>query len=301
VEVYGISKDHSISDSIQLAEVDRGELLSSVLHSNSSLLTNSIGHITYDGVSILSAGQRQLGYANSKYVNTAFAASQQQILQRSNSSKTTAKEVAQASAPSAKAISFFEKAGQQKNAKKSEDTSASNDDKLTFSKSFPPSKQPIQSTSLSSTKTSTEVDSKKSNKSSENNVSAKVGSEMDVDEGEWDEDCGSDGKKYVIDKSNLQKRKMVDSKTTSNNDVDMWAEDVGDVEADAITTSKKQGGKGRSTAHIHGAMDDFIEDIKIAEYNASKNKDTSGEVESGENTRKIKKKKLVEKVSQHNL
>lgn len=143
--------------------------------------------------------------------------------------------------------------------------------------------------------TAEKIDTAKVTKASTTNVATSSTAEMlrktesapNDDDDEWTEEGAAS---YKPDKAKLQTRKVVRNATITEESTEVLPaapliDDIDDKNTRSVETKKAQ-------LHVHGAMDDYMEDVAIEQFNAGQASDVNEPPADGKRT----KRKLVEKV-----
>lgn len=143
--------------------------------------------------------------------------------------------------------------------------------------------------------TAVKIDTAKVIKASTTNVATSSTAEMlrktesapNDDDDEWTEEGAAS---YKPDKAKLQTRKVVRNATITEESTEVLPaapliDDIDDKNTRSVETKKAQ-------LHVHGAMDDYMEDVAIEQFNAGQASDVNEPPADGKRT----KRKLVEKV-----
>jgi DNA polymerase subunit Cdc27 len=114
------------------------------------------------------------------------------------------------------------------------------------------------------------------------------------DNDEWTED-GAES--YKLDKNKLKNRGVQNSSSPPH--IEQQPISIAlpeDIEETSVATATSD--KRKAPLHVHGAMDDYMEDVAIEQYKADQAAGVSESSESAGIVGKRKKRKLVEKVSE---
>lgn len=310
VDIYAISKSSSSFDFTQIPITLNEEMESALIHSDSTLLCKSFATISLPDLNVLPFGQRRQGYENSKCLDSASIATAHITSRPVQKAHVKSAPVP---APSSKVTSFFEASANKKSLSFPITTSsASNKNSVpSITEKSVSSKSDIGTAAdklfISTTKTTKKNDSKveEKEKSSASKKVVSVTERVDgEEEGEWEEGGG-----YSVSKKNILKRNS-DKDGNGNDGQDMWSEKVEvDMEVEVEDVSAGEGVKrGKLKKHVHGAMDDYMEDVAIAAYRMEKEKErgkgkeypeekVSARETDGANCKR--RKMLVEKVNRY--
>jgi len=286
-ELYSIHKVPSAINraEIQALEYEQASEMLLMSHPNSQeFLTNMGGYITCSAIDVKPVGQRILSANHTSQVSTQAKETIKASVSKSIAEKPSLS--ATSSAPSSTSASAAAPAV----LKSKSSIQATN---FFAAKSTPALAKPTSTTSTSievakdtkvSVSTPAVVEATEKEAAPQKRV-GKISMDDDEDE-EWD--AG-----YKPDPQRLKER--VDTTapvraviSTGSEEMDLSVDaDEEVVDADSADPAAKKKGKGKGKVVLHGAMDDYMEDVAIAEHNRA---------EANTDAPKPKKRKLVEKV-----
>ncbi len=289
-KIYSIQKADSTNIKIALATNDSDQTLEMLLNnhvSSSEYLHNKFGKICLVNLEVKAAGERvvnaQVASVSESGKSSSTSSSSSGV--KKESAEDHISRVFANKAPPAvlksksgiQASSFFNKPAAPANSTSKAEAPASKQTKAVSDKAAADKAVVVAET------TAVAADSQPTSKPAATDKS--VMGDDDEDE-EWDSG-------YKVDKNRLKKRNISEG-TVQVGEVE--DEEPVQVDEEDQSTVKKQKTAKAAQQHVsvHGAMDDYMEDVAIAEF-----KQQRAEDESGAAPAKRTKKKLVEKVSTH--
>ncbi len=303
--IYAIQTKASDGSQLQLASQDTDQVLDflTMKHAkHKEFLNNQLGRIKLSGLTIKAAGERvhviEEG-ASSRAESSSSRAVVTGVKKETASdhiarafSNKTAPPVVLKSKSSINASSFFTKsatAPAKSTAATVADTAVSKNTSSSRAADKKSSSSTMEVTAVTQSSSTSQA------KPHDKPAASTAAEESEGEDAEWD-----DGSGYKVDKSRLTARTAVDKTCSSAGDdevIDVDGDDddstAGLTAEDTKTSKKRKANSSKQQAHVHGAMDDYMEGVAVAEYTAS-----GGDGGGGEGAKpKRTKKKLVEKVS----
>lgn len=280
-KIHSLQKESEGLNS-HLASQDADQAVEMLLmkHPNcGSFMSNSSGCIRIPDLSVVAVGERVLAAHNEDNEVKAPSLAKKETAEEHMSRMFANKSSAPAKKTTAAASNYFSSIAK-------DSTAAKTKSPFDGSSSRTPSRTPSPFVRADTADTQTTL--KTAASTSESVVGIAMTTDANDDEdAEWD-----DGTGYKVDPSRLAKRT---AKKISTSDDE---QEAGDSSADE---EEGEGGEGgdvsgdkrkskRAKKHVRGAMDDYMEDVAIAEFKATH------DAETGEKVKRYKKKQ-VEKVS----